>query len=100
MSADPHPTPSLAPFRLEFSPSYILVGVYRLSTDSSIRVPVWKKCKHAFVRGIVVGFAWVSPTATARPTASPHPTLPQAFFTFGIQKSFIQFFLSKCGQFL
>ena len=76
MSADPHPTPSLAPFRLEFSPSYILVGVYRLSTDPSIRVPVWKKCKHAFVRGIVVGCAWVSATTTVRPAVSPHPVLP------------------------
>jgi len=76
MSADPQPTPSLAPFRLEFSPSYILVGVYRLSTDSSIRVPVWKKCKHGFIRGILVGFAWVSATTAAQPTTSPHRVLP------------------------
>ena len=95
MSADPQPTPSLAPFRLEFSPSYILVGVYRLSTDSSIRTPVWKKCKHGFVRGILVGFAWVSAITTAQSTASPHHALVQAFFTFGIQKNFIQYFLSK-----
>jgi len=66
----------LASFRLDFSPSYILVGVYRLSTDPSLRVPVWQKCKHGFLRGLLVGFAW-------------------AFFTFGIQKSFILLFLSK-----
>jgi len=95
MSADPHPTPSLAPFRLEFSPSYILVGVYRLSTDPSIRVPVWQKCKHGFVRGMLVGCAWVSAITSAQSAASPHHALAQAFFTFGIQKSFIQFFLSK-----
>ena len=64
MSADPRPTPSpqsLANFRLDLSPSYVLVGVYRLSTDPSIRVPVWEKCKHGFVRGALIGLAWVSP---------------------------------------
>ena len=80
MSADPQPTPSLAPFRLEFSPSYILVGVYRLSTDSSIRLPVWKKCKHGFVRGMLVGFAWVSATTTAQPTTPSHHVLPPGVF--------------------
>ena len=98
MSADPHPSPSLAPFRLDFSPSYVLVGVYRLSTDPSIRVPVWKKCKHGFVRGVLVGFAWVSATTTATGDRIPLPCSLQAFFTFGIQKSFIQFFLSKCDR--
>lgn len=71
MSADLRPNESLAPFRLDFSPSYILVGVYRLSTDASIRVPVWEKCKHGFVRGALVGFAWVSATTTA---TSDHTT--------------------------
>ena len=32
----------------------------------------------------------------ADPISSPHP--PQAFFTFGIQKGFIQLFLSECVQ--
>ncbi|KAF9647003.1 hypothetical protein BDM02DRAFT_3156338 [Thelephora ganbajun] len=82
MSADPHSThssQSLSDFRLDFSPSYILVGVYRLSTDASIRVPVWTKCRHGFVRGALVGFVW-------------------AFFTFRIQKSFIRLFLSKSAR--
>jgi len=66
MSADPCPTSSqsLAALRLDFSPSYILVGVYRLSTDASLRVPVWQKCKHGFVRGLLVGLVWVSVAAT------------------------------------
>lgn len=64
MSADPPtqpnaPSQSLADFRLGFSPSYVLVGVYRLSTDASLRVPVWKKCKHGFIRGMLAGLAWV-----------------------------------------
>lgn len=71
MSADPRPTASqsLADFRLDFSPSYVLVGVYRLSTDAAIRVPVWKKCKDGFVRGVLAGLAWVS-KRTQRPTAT------------------------------
>ena len=93
MSADPRPTPSqsLADFRLNLSPSYVLVGVYRLSTDASIRVPVWKKCKHGFLRGAFVALVWVSPNndrhRPAQPTVFPdllhvwnskelHPTLP------------------------
>ena len=73
MSADPRPTPSqsLADLRLDFSPSYVLVGVYRLSTDASIRVPVWKKCKHGFVRGVLVGLTWVSDDRYRR---APQPT--------------------------
>jgi len=78
MSAGPSSQP-LAGFRLGYSPSYILVGVYRLSTDPSLRVPVWKKCKHGFVRGLALGLVW-------------------AFFTFGIQKSFIRLFLSKSAR--
>ncbi|KAF9778885.1 hypothetical protein BJ322DRAFT_459428 [Thelephora terrestris] len=81
-AADPHPTSSsqsLAAFRLGFPPSYVLVGVYRLSTDASLRVPVLKKCKNGFIRGILVGLAW-------------------AFFTFGIQKGLIRLFLSKSSR--
>lgn len=88
MSADPHPTPSsqsLADFRLHFSPSYVLVGVYRLSTDPSVRVPTWKKCKHGFVRGVLVGSVWVSTRSdrhrrTARPTPFPRRVVPTGVF--------------------
>lgn len=74
-TADPRPTPPLplADLRLNFSPSYILVGVYRLSTDASIRVPVWKKCKHGFVRGALVGLAWVSADDHSRQATQPTP---------------------------
>jgi hypothetical protein len=80
MSTGPRPTSSssqqpLAGFRLGFSPSYILVGVYRLSTDPLLRVPVWNKCKHGFTRGILVGFVWVSVQA-ATTDPSPGPPIP------------------------
>lgn len=77
MSADPRPTQSLAALRLDFSPSYILVGVYRLSTDPAIRAPVWAKCKHGFVRGALVGLAWVSPPCRPPPTISQPTTFPR-----------------------
>ncbi|KAF9265202.1 hypothetical protein L218DRAFT_898816 [Marasmius fiardii PR-910] len=62
--------------RLHFPPSYVVVGVYRLCTDKTLYVPTWQKCKHGTVRGAVVGAAWT-------------------FFTFGIQKKFIEIFLSN-----
>ncbi|KAJ3970676.1 hypothetical protein EV361DRAFT_914949 [Lentinula raphanica] len=62
--------------RLQFPPSYALVGVYRLCTDPNLYVPVWQKCQHGTVRGAVVGLVW-------------------AFLTFGIQKKFIEVFLAN-----
>ena len=49
-----------ATLRLEFPPSYVVVGVYRLATDKSLHVPIWNKCKHGFIRGLAVGAGWVS----------------------------------------
>ena len=46
--------------RLQFPPSYVVVGFYRLITDRNLRVPAWQKCKHGFVRGATVGLIWVS----------------------------------------
>lgn len=46
--------------RLQFPPSYALVGVYRLCTDQNLYVPVWQKCQHGTVRGAAVGIVWVS----------------------------------------
>jgi hypothetical protein len=48
-----------ATLRLQFPPTYVIVGVYRLFTDETLYVPAWKKCKHATVRGAVVGIVWV-----------------------------------------
>ncbi|KAJ3732662.1 hypothetical protein DFJ43DRAFT_1072064 [Lentinula guzmanii] len=62
--------------RLQFPPSYALVGVYRLCTDKNLYVPVWQKCQHGTVRGAAVGLVW-------------------AFFTFGMQKKFIEVFLAN-----
>ena len=45
--------------RLQFTPSYVLVGVYRLFTDKNLYGPAWKKCQHGFVRGATVGLGWV-----------------------------------------
>lgn len=45
--------------RLEFPPSYVVVGIYRLVTDRSLSRPAWDKCKHGTQRGLMVGFVWV-----------------------------------------
>ena len=45
--------------RLEFPPSYVVVGIYRLFTDKTLLVPTWKKCEHATIRGLGVGLVWV-----------------------------------------
>ncbi|KDQ58230.1 hypothetical protein JAAARDRAFT_35040 [Jaapia argillacea MUCL 33604] len=71
-----HPISSLsrADARLQFPPSYVIVGVYRLCTDKNLYVPAWQKCKHGIVRGLAVGGIW-------------------SFFTFAIQRKFIELFL-------
>ncbi|ODN90207.1 hypothetical protein L198_06225 [Cryptococcus wingfieldii CBS 7118] len=48
---------------LHFPPLYIVVGLYRLLSDPSIRSPVFDKIKHATARGLIVGavyavFSW------------------------------------------
>ncbi|KXN80923.1 hypothetical protein AN958_06580 [Leucoagaricus sp. SymC.cos] len=68
------PELSRATLRLEFSPSYVVVGAYRLLSDQKLFIPTWDKCKHAARRGAIVGGIW-------------------AFLTFGIQRKFIEIFL-------
>jgi len=53
------PTLARATMRLEFPPSYVLVGVYRLFTDKNLYKPAWDKCRHATRRGAIVGAIWV-----------------------------------------
>ncbi|THV07780.1 hypothetical protein K435DRAFT_708803 [Dendrothele bispora CBS 962.96] len=65
-----------ATHRLQFPPSYVVVGVYRLFTDKSLFAPAWQKCKNGTIRGATVGAVWT-------------------FFTFGIQRKFIEVFLSN-----
>jgi hypothetical protein len=48
-----------AAMRLEFSPSYVVVGAYRLLTDPKLLKPAWDKCRHAARRGAIVGGIWV-----------------------------------------
>ena len=66
-----------ATHRLEFPPSYVVVGIYRLFTDKSLWEPAWVKCAHALRRGAIVGTVW-------------------ALATFSIQRKFIEIFLAKC----
>jgi len=48
-----------ATFRMDFPPSYVIVGVYRLCTDKNLYIPAWDKCKHGARRGAIVGVVWV-----------------------------------------
>jgi hypothetical protein len=48
-----------AALRLEFPPSYVVVGAYRLLSDKSLFVPIWQKCRNGFLRGVTVGGVWV-----------------------------------------
>ncbi|CED84787.1 hypothetical protein [Phaffia rhodozyma] len=45
--------------RLSFSPTYSVVGIYRLLTDSRLQHAVWSKTKHGTIRGLLVGGFWV-----------------------------------------
>ncbi|PFH47211.1 hypothetical protein AMATHDRAFT_68228 [Amanita thiersii Skay4041] len=65
-----------ASLRLQYPPSYALIGAYRLCTDKNLRVPAWDKCRHATRRGLVVGAIW-------------------AVLTFELQKKFIEVFLAN-----
>lgn len=60
--AKPEDVPSnlkRATLRLQFTPTYVIVGAYRLFNDETLYGPAWKKCKHGTVRGAVVGTVWV-----------------------------------------
>ena len=85
--------------RLQFPPSYVVVGFYRLITDRNLRVPAWQKCKHGFVRGATVGLLWVSTGYhIRRPERAPncsHAHRLQAAGTYKIQKVFVEYFLIK-----
>ncbi|KZT18697.1 hypothetical protein NEOLEDRAFT_1103233, partial [Neolentinus lepideus HHB14362 ss-1] len=74
--ADVPPTLARAEARLQFPPTYAIVGVYRLFTDKTLYVPAWKKCEHGVVRGLAVGGVW-------------------ALMTFGVQRKFVELFLIK-----
>ncbi|KIM56965.1 hypothetical protein SCLCIDRAFT_1219800 [Scleroderma citrinum Foug A] len=47
-----------ATHRLNFPPTYVMVGVYRLFTDKSLSKPAWDKCRHGVRRGAIVGSVW------------------------------------------
>jgi len=50
---------SRAAMRMDFPPSYVVVGAYRLLTDQKLLKPTWDKCRHAARRGAIVGGIWV-----------------------------------------
>ncbi|VDB89111.1 unnamed protein product [Peniophora sp. CBMAI 1063] len=75
------PTLERAANRLSFPPSYVVVGAYRLITDKSILVPVWKKSQHGFVRGLGISAAW-------------------AALTFNIQRGLVRLFWMKSPKVL
>jgi len=52
------PNLARAALRMEFPPSYVFVGIYRLFTDKNLYKPAWDKCKHATRRGAIVGGIW------------------------------------------
>ncbi|KAF8263792.1 hypothetical protein EI94DRAFT_1739992 [Lactarius quietus] len=62
-----------ATLRLEFPPSYVVVGAYRLLSDKSLFVPIWQKCRSGVLRGLAVGGVW-------------------SFLTFSIQRGLIKTF--------
>ncbi|TFK66423.1 hypothetical protein BDN72DRAFT_799982 [Pluteus cervinus] len=68
-----------ATFRMDFPPSYVLVGLYRFCTDKLLYIPAWDKCRHAARRGAIVGAVWFA-------------------LTFNIQRKFIEFFLSNSSS--
>jgi hypothetical protein len=45
--------------RLGFSPSYVVVGTYRLFSDRSLISPVWQGCRSGFSKSVAVGSIWV-----------------------------------------
>ncbi|KAG6827571.1 hypothetical protein H0H92_011264 [Tricholoma furcatifolium] len=49
-----------ANLRLQFPPTYVLVGVYRFFTDKSLYIPAWDKCRHAARRGVIAGAIWAN----------------------------------------
>jgi len=48
-----------ATLRLCFTPSYVIVGVYRLLSDKALFLPVWNMCRRGLLRGVIVGSVWV-----------------------------------------
>lgn len=89
--------------RLQFPPSYAVVGIYRLFTDKKIALPVWQKCKHGLVRGVSVALAWVSLNFENRVDQLEVQKLTgasQTVVTFKLQREFVELFLIKYAKFL
>ncbi|KAH7920371.1 hypothetical protein BV22DRAFT_1074078 [Leucogyrophana mollusca] len=88
---DVPPTLARASLRLNFPPSYVVVGVYRLFTDKSLYKPAWDKCRHGARRGLIVGFIWTCLTyKIQRHIIKSALTNPSSFFSFSSITRFSQ----------
>jgi hypothetical protein len=58
-SADVPNSLQRATLRLNFPPSYVVVGAYRLLSDKALFIPIWQKCRNGFLRGAAIGCVWV-----------------------------------------
>jgi len=83
-----------ATLRLDFPPSYVVVGVYRLCTDRLLYRPAWDKCKHGAQRGLIVGFVWVR-SGTRLQGVLLWLTSPKTCLTYRIQKHIIRTLLNN-----
>ncbi|KAG9311727.1 hypothetical protein JVU11DRAFT_7967 [Chiua virens] len=96
MSSIKDPVPAnlqRATLRLNFPPSYVVVGVYRLCTDRSLYKPAWDKCKHGVRRGLIVGFVWVRLGKYTKRLLEP--TCAKTCLTYRIQRHFIRTLLNN-----
>jgi hypothetical protein len=72
-----------ATLRLNFPPSYVVVGAYRLLSDKALIIPIWRKCRNGFLKGAAVGCAWVcdwaSQVSIQRPDVLMHVVISNLF---------------------
>lgn len=81
--------------RLQFPPSYVVVGVYRFCTDKNLYVPAWKKCQHGVVRGLGVGLVWVRCRNSRACSLDGSREVLQAVSTFKLQRWVVEHFYMK-----
>jgi hypothetical protein len=89
-----------ASLRLGFTPSYVIVGVYRLFSDQTLSLPVWELCRNGFLKGATVGSIWVCACCSdyrgeRMSEALTLPYMQQSCLTFSIQRGLIRTFWIK-----
>lgn len=90
-----------AALRLEFPPSYVVVGAYRLLSDKSLFVPMWQKCRNGFLRGIAVGGVWVCDCWQGSPpkllTTTQYAVLSDLLYPTWAHKNLLDKVCQLCG---